>query len=125
MKKLIILISLFFVSTFCHAQEWEKVYSINFIKLVRGEWVDEKSHQAENTFIMLNGSEVIIKATEINRYMTYGDMETNKYSSHTAYSWKCLDKEGDECLFVMKSFTDRTKIYMIVYKYFGVEFYIK
>ena len=125
MKKLIIALCLVLVSTFSHAQDWDRVSSINFIRLENGKWIDEKSHQAENTFIMLNGSEVIIKATDINRYMTYGEMETNKYSSHTAYSWKCLDKEGDECMFIMKRFNDGTKIYMVVYKNFGVEFYIK
>ena len=125
MKKLILIISIIFVSTFCHAQTWEKVYSMNFIKYQNGAWVDDKSHEPENTFIMLNGSEVIIKSHEINRYMTYGNNEKTKYDTHIAYTWKCIDKEGDECLFVMKRFNNGTTIYMIVYKTFGVEFYIK
>jgi len=124
MKKIILLFTFLFFFTLVKAQNWDKVYSINFIKLVNGEWVDEKSSQPDNTFIMLKGSEVIIKSNVINRYMTYGEKETSKYSSHIAYSWKCLDKEGDECLFIMKKFNDGTIIYMIVYKFFGVEFYV-
>jgi hypothetical protein len=125
MKKITLIITIIFVSTFCHAQNWDKVYSINFIKYENGDWVDDKSHRPENTFIMLKGSEVIVKTNDISRYMTYGNSETTTYDSHVATSWKCLDKEGDECMFIMKRFNDGTMIYMIIYKTYGVEFYIK
>ena len=124
MKKLIIFIALFFISTFCHAQNWEKVSSMNFIKKVNGEWVDEKSINTTNVYVMLKGSEVIVKSNQINRYMTYGDVQSSNYSTHSANLWKCLDKDGDECFFIMKKFTNGTIIYMVVYNYFGIEFYI-
>ena len=126
MKKLILIISIIFVSTFCHAQEWDKVYMVNFIEYNDGSWVDGDSHYPENYFIKLNGSEVIVKAKDISRYMTYGTSNEAKYDTHVAYSWKAIDDKGDNCTFIMKKFfKDGTKIYMITYKTAGVEFYIK
>jgi hypothetical protein len=125
MKKILLTLLIIFVSTFCHAQSWDKVYYINFIKFEDGTWVDDKSQETDNTFILIKGSEVIIRAKDINRYMTYGDCQTKNYDTHIASSWKCLDKEGDDCTFIMKRFNNGTIIYMIIYNRVGVEFYIK
>jgi hypothetical protein len=126
MKKIIISLCLLFITTFSHAQEWSKVRMVNIIEYKNGKWVDGNSHYPDNYFIKLNGSEVIVKANEISRYMTYGDSEDAKYSTHVAYSWKAIDDKGDNCTFIMKKFfEDGTTIYMITYRNIGVEFYLK
>jgi hypothetical protein len=126
MKKLIIAVCLVLVSTFSHAQEWEKVRMVNIIEYKNGRWVDGNSHYPDNYFIKLNGSEVIVKANEINKYMTYGSSNEVKYDTHVAYSWNAIDDSGDNCTFIMKKFfADGTTIYMITYRSVGVEFYLK
>ena len=53
MKKILLIVSLLLVTTFCHSQSFNKVIKATFIKYVNGRWIDGESSYPDNMFIIM------------------------------------------------------------------------
>jgi hypothetical protein len=49
--------------------------------------------------------------TEFDIYLSYP--EKNIYKDHICYTWKCVDKDGDKCMFMMKKFRPEVSSHML------------
>lgn len=126
MKKLFITIIGIFILNASIAQSYNKVYKTTLIKYEYGEWVDQESNYPEKMFVILDGKEIKITNEPGTKIIVYGDADITKSPSGNVYSWRAYDKDGNDCLFLMKRFVSTgNTLFTISYisSGVGVEFY--
>lgn len=124
MKKLLLLfISMLFVAI-SFAQEFVKVKRMTTITYdrIKEDWIDGEYTYPTSIYVMLKGSEIIITSDYEQRLYTYGNPHKVEYSTHTAYTWKALDKSGTSCHFILKMFKTGAIVYMFLYDGIGIEY---
>jgi hypothetical protein len=116
MKKLILIISLFFISTFSYSQSFNKIYKCVCIKFENKKWIEYKTSYPDNIFVILKDNEVIITNESECKLVTYGVPEITQTKDGQLTTWDAYDWEGRSCLFMMKNFYNSTNaIYTIAY----------
>jgi len=125
MKKVLLIITLFFIISVSYSQSYNKVYKAIYIRYVNGKWVDEIVKYPEGLYITINGSKIKINNQRNDSYLTYGDYEKTTFSTHESYTWSCLDKDGEDCFFMMKKLVDYNSTIIDIYypkKGYGYEY---
>jgi hypothetical protein len=125
MKKILLIVSLLLVTTFCHSQSFNKVIKATFIKYVNGRWIDGESSYPDNMFIIMEGSEIKITNNVESKFVTYGECQKINNKDFTCYTWNCYDKKGNDCTFMMKKpYEGNTLVFMFIYSSinFGLEY---
>lgn len=123
-KTLLIIIALFTISA-SYSQTHNKVYKAVYIKYINGEWVDDIVRYPQDLYVTINGSKIKINNQRKDSYVTYGNYEKSTFSTHDCYSWSCLDKDGNDCVFMMKKPTDDDAITIDIFypkKGYGYEY---
>jgi len=116
MKKLFLVVSLLLLTTFCHSQSFDKVVKATLIKYIDGRWVDSESTYPEGMFIIMKGSEIKITNEGESKYVTYGEYKKTSYNDYVCYSWNCYDKNGRDCIFMMKMpYDGKGMVLMFIY----------
>jgi hypothetical protein len=73
-------------------------------------------------FIIIKDWDIKIGAVKLK---TYDEPEKATYESHITYSWKCIDKDGDKCIFMIKRFKPEITTHMlygIIYTQYSIMF---
>ena len=121
MKKLLLVVTLLLVTTFCYSQSFNKVYKATYIKYINGRWVDGESTYPESMFIIMEGSEIKITNESESKFITYGDYQKTSYNDFVCYSWNCYDKKGNDCTFMMKKpYEGKRMVLMFIYSSLNV-----
>jgi hypothetical protein len=116
MKKLKILLLFLTLSLAAYSQDFSKVVRASKCEYRNGEWVTISTQYPTDVFVILKDWSVTIGTY---KFKTYGDSEKNTYESHVVYTWKCVNSNGDKCLFMMKKFNPEVSthmLYCIVYE---------
>jgi hypothetical protein len=115
MKKLSLIIVSLLLTVFSYAQDFSRV-----IKATKLEWKDDKWVVINTQY--LTDMFIIIKDWDIKigpyKLKTYGDPKKVIYDTHITYSWKCIDYDGNKCIFMIKKFKPEITthiLYAIVY----------
>ena len=115
MKKLTLLVISLVVTTLSYSQDFNRI-----IRATKSEWRNEAwvTVAADNPVSLF----VIIKDWDITigtyKFRTFDAPEKNVYETHITYTWKCVNGNGDKCLFMMKKFRPEISqhvMYSIVY----------
>lgn len=103
MKKYLLIISLL-LSGVCYSQNFNKVYCATPYYYQYGEWVKGKTNYPERMFVIIDGYNIKITNEAESRYITYGNPTKNTTSEYESYTWDCYDKDGSQCIFIMKKY---------------------
>ena len=124
MKKYLLLISLM-LSGVCYSQSFNKVYMATPYFYRYGEWVKGETNYPERMYIILEGSIVKITNEDDSKYVTYGNPTKNTTKDYTSQSWDAYDKDGKQCLFVMKNYFSYERMIMnVIYDKIALEFIV-
>lgn len=115
MKKYLLLISIM-LSGVCYSQNFNKVNISILLHWNNTEWVEVVRKYPEDMYIILNDKDIVINnANESHYKIISSSPEKKTYSTHTCYTWACIDKKGISCKFIMKIFNDGTWIFCFLY----------
>jgi hypothetical protein len=101
MKKVALIVVCLLTTLFSYSQSFSKVLRSAKLEYKEGEWVKVEEQYPEDYFIILDGYNVTIGT---HKFKTYGESEKTTYDDHVVLTWKCVNKNGDKCLFMMKKF---------------------
>jgi hypothetical protein len=132
MKKLLLIIAVFFISLTPYAQQYVRATHLQpgIYNEKTKKWDWGVTQPVDNIDITLKGNNVYIdnKAqTHITSYEDMGsktsyDEDGDKYTLHT---WKAVDEKQRKCLFLMTTYIDlKLEIYSIIYSDMGFRYYI-
>ena len=111
MKKYLLLISIL-LSGVCYSQNFNKVYSATPYYYRYGEWVKGEVNYPERMFVILDGNNIKITNQAESKYVTYGNPTKSSTSEYTSATWDCYDKEGNQCVFIMKKYYQYERMVM-------------
>ena len=124
MKKYLLLISLM-LSGVCYSQSFNKVYMATPYYYQYGDWVKGESNYPERMYIILDGYNIKITNDAESKYVTYGNPVKNTTKEYTSQSWNAYDKDGKQCLFIMKSYFGYERMVMsVLYDKIALEFIV-
>ena len=110
MKKLsLIVVSLLF-SLLCFSQDFNRVVNVTKSEWSGEAWKVVSSNKPSDMFVIINEWDITIGTY---KFKTYDTPEKNTYEDHICYTWKCVDKDGDKCLFLMKKFRPEVSTHML------------
>lgn len=109
MKTLPLFILILF-STFCKAQNFDKVYSSISFLYENGEWVQGRVKYHENMFVITENYTIRITNKIKSSYITYGNPNEIITDEFEKYTWPGFDKEGNKCYFTILKKSGRNKI---------------
>lgn len=117
MKKIKLLLLFLVISLVGFSQNFNKVYKSTCLKYSyqQQKWNDVMAKYPENMYITINGNDIKINNESQSHFKTYGVPEKSTYETHLAYSWDCLDKEGNSCTFIMKKFNSGDLVLSFLY----------
>jgi hypothetical protein len=98
-----------------HSQTFNKVYRSVLSYYQNGSWVQQTSEYPQNMYVIINGDDIRINNVDQSHYITFGNPQKDAYESHTCYTWDCMDKKGESCLFMMKQFKNSQFVFTFVY----------
>ena len=93
-------------------------YSQNFYRVVRSTqleykdttWVELATQYPKDLFIIIKGYDITVGTS---KFKTYDDAEKINYTDHTTYTWKCIDGDGNNCLYMIKQFDPKVSTHVI------------
>ena len=103
MKKYLLLISLM-LSGVCYSQSFNKVYCATPYYYQYGEWVKGEANYPERMYVIIDGSNIKVTNQAESKYVTYGSPTKTTKSDYESYTWDAYDKDGTQCLFIMKKY---------------------
>jgi hypothetical protein len=74
------------------------------------EWKTVSTNNPTDMFIILKDWDITIGTY---KFKTYDDPEKTTYDDHICYTWKCVDRNGQKCLFLMKKFKPEVTTHML------------
>ena len=108
MKKIkSIIVALFFCSL-AYSQSFNKVIKSSYSEYYNGEWVTKLKQYPEGLYITMKGNDITINNDADSHYITQGDYKKDEYDSHICYTWNCINKTGESCLFMLKMAKDKS-----------------
>ena len=132
MKKLLLIIAVFFISLTPYAQQYVRATHLQpgIYNDATKKWKWGETQPVDNIDITLKGNNVYVDNKAQTHITTYEDMgsktaydeDGDKYTLHT---WKAVDEKQRKCLFLMTTYTDlKLEIYSIIYSDMGFRYYI-
>lgn len=115
MKKLSLIVVGLLVTLFSYSQDFARVLKATKSEFKDDKWVVVETQYPTDMFIIIKDWDIKIGTYKLK---TYDAPEKTIYEQHTCYSWKCVDADGDKCIFMIKKFkpdvTTHT-LYAVVY----------
>ena len=110
MKKLSLIVVSLLATLFSYSQDFNRVVNITKSIWVNEQWKIVSSNQPTEMFIIINEWDITIGTY---KFRTYDTPDKTTYDTHVCYSWKCIDKDGDKCMFMMKKFKPEISTHML------------
>lgn len=110
MKKIKLLILCLVISLAAYTQSFSRVVRSSKCEFRNNEWVTISTQYPTDVFVIMKDWEINIGTY---KFKTYDQAEKNVYESHIVYTWKCVNSEGNKCLFMMKKFRPEVSTHML------------
>lgn len=102
MRKLLMLLTFVAISTISYAQSFYRVERSAYLKYEDGKWVEKKNQYPTEMYIIIDDGKITITNQNNSVFLTIGEYEKSMYETHTTYTWKAIDKDGDYCTIMLK-----------------------
>ena len=115
MKKLTLIVVSLLTTLFSYSQDFSRVIKATKSEFKDDKWVVTDTQYPTDMFVIIKDWDIKIGTSKLR---TYDDPEKIVYEQHTCYSWKCIDAEGDKCMFMIKRFKPEVSthiLYGVVY----------
>jgi hypothetical protein len=115
MKKVTLIVVSLLLTLFSYSQSFSKVLVASKSEWNGNEWKTVSSSRPADMFVIMKDWDITIGTY---KFKTYDDPEKTTYESHVCYTWKCVNGNGDKCVFMMKKFKPEVSshmLYSIVY----------
>ena len=101
MKKLTLIVVSLLLTLFSYSQSFDRVVKATKSEYRDDKWVVIDTKYPTDMFIIIKDWDIKIGTYKLK---TYDVPEKAVYEQHTCYSWKCVDSDGDKCIFMIKKF---------------------
>jgi hypothetical protein len=110
MKKLSLIVVGLLTTLFSYSQDFNRVTNITKSTWDGNKWNIISSNQPTDMFIIINEWDIKIGSY---KFRTYDTPDKTTYDTHVCYTWKCIDKDGNKCMFLMKKFKPEISTHML------------
>jgi hypothetical protein len=120
MKKLSLIVVSLLLTVFSYAQDFNKVIRASKLEWNGTEWKTVSTNYPADYFVIMKDWDITIGTY---KFKTYGDYEKSTYDDHVTFTWKCVNGNGEKCMFMMKKFKPEVSshmLYSILYPETGV-----
>jgi hypothetical protein len=120
MKKVSLIVVSLLLTAFSYSQSFDRVVQASKLEWTNGVWKTVSSSSPTDMFIIIKDWTITIGTY---KFKTYDDPEKTTYEDHVTYTWKCVNGNGDKCIFMMKKFKPEVSthmLYSILYAETGV-----
>jgi hypothetical protein len=116
MKKLTLIVVSLLATLLSYSQDFSRVIKATKSEYKDDKWVVVDTQYPTDMFIIIKDWDIKIGSYKLK---TYDDPEKVVYEQHICYSWKCIDADGDKCMFMVKKFKPEVSthvLYGVVYE---------
>jgi hypothetical protein len=110
MKKLLIIVVGLLVTLFSYSQDFSRVIRATKSEFKNDKWVVVDTQYPTDMFVIMKDWDITIGTYKLK---TYDAPEKTTYDDHVTYSWKCVNGDGDKCMFMMKKFKPEISSHML------------
>ena len=110
MKKVSLIVVSLLLTVFSYAQDYNRVVNITKSEWTGDTWKVVSSNRPTDMFVIINEWDITIGTY---KFRTYDTPDKSTYQDHVCYPWKCVDKDGDKCFFLMKKFRPEVSTHMM------------
>jgi len=110
MKKTMLIVVSLLLTLFSYSQDFNRVVNVTKSEWNGDEWKVVSSNKPDDMFVIIDEWNITIGS---HKFRTYDDPEKTTYDTHVCYTWKCVDKDGDKCMFMMKKFKPEVSTHML------------
>jgi len=110
MKKITLIVVSLLLALFSYSQDFNRVVNITKSEWTGDTWKVVSSNKPTDMFVIIDEWNITIGTY---KFRTYDTPEKNIYEDHISYTWKCVDKDGDKCMFLMKKFRPEVSSHML------------
>jgi len=115
MKKVTLIVVSLLATLFSYSQDFNKVLSATKSEYRNEKWVEVSTDYPKDYFVIMKDWDITIGTY---KFKTYDEPEKTVYESHVCYTWKCVNGDGEKCMFMIKKFKPEVSshmLYSIVY----------
>lgn len=110
MKKIIAIVVGLLVTLCSYSQDFSKIISATKSEYRNEKWVVISTDYPTDMFLIMKDWDVTIGTY---KFKTYDESEKTVYDTHVCYSWKCINGNGEKCMFMMKKFKPEVSTHML------------
>jgi hypothetical protein len=110
MKKLSLIVVSLLLTIFSYSQDFSRVIKATKSEFKDDKWVVVDTKYPTDMFIIMKDWDITIGTYKLK---TYDAPEKTMYDSHITYSWKCVNGDGDKCMFMIKKFKPEISSHML------------
>jgi hypothetical protein len=110
MKKVSLIVVSLLLTLFSYSQDFNRVVNVTKSEWTGEAWKVVSANKPSDMFVIIDEWDITIGTY---KFKTYDDPEKNVYEDHMCYTWKCIDKDGGKCLFMMKKFRPEVSKHML------------
>jgi hypothetical protein len=110
MKKTMLIVVSLLLTLFSYSQDFNRVVNVTKSEWNGDEWKVISSNKPDDMFVIIDEWNITIGSY---KFRTYDTPEKTTYDTHVCYTWKCVDKDGDKCIFMMKKFKPEVSTHML------------
>jgi hypothetical protein len=110
MKKITLIVVSLLLTLFSYSQDFSRVITASKSEWNGTEWKTISSSNPTDMFVIMKDWDITIGTY---KFKTYDTPEKTTYDSHVCYSWKCVNGNGDKCVFMMKKFKPEVSTHML------------
>jgi len=110
MKKVTLIVVSLLLTLFSYSQDFNRVIVASKSEWNGTEWKTISSSKPTDMFVIMKDWDITIGTY---KFKTYDDPEKTTYESHVCYTWKCVNGNGDKCVFMMKKFKPEVSSHML------------
>jgi hypothetical protein len=110
MKKVTLIVVSLLLTLFSYSQDFNRVIVASKSEWNGTEWKVTSSSKPTDMFVIMKDWDITIGTY---KFKTYDDPEKTTYDTHVCYTWKCVNGNGDKCVFMMKKFKSEVSSHML------------
>ena len=103
MKKLTLIVVGLLITLFSYSQDFNRVIKATKLEFRNEQWVVVETQYPTDYFVIIKDWDITFGTYKLK---TYDTPNKNVYDSHITYSWKCVNREGDKGVFMMKKYRE-------------------
>ena len=110
MKRLSLMVVGLLLTAISYSQDFYRVLRSTQLEYKDSTWVELATQYPKDLFIIMKGYDLTIGTV---KFKTYDDVEKINYTDHITYTWKCIDADGNNCLYMMKQFDPKVSNHVV------------